>query len=98
MAFAVLGFAELIHVRNLHSNKISCFKTSLFANKALIGAIVLSAAFMVLILLIPPLMNIFGIVAMDKIHWIYVLLLSLTPIAVVELMKLFKINSSKDEY
>lgn len=98
MAFAVLGFAELIHVRNLHSNKISCFKISLFANKALIGAVVLSAAFMVLILLIPPLMNVFGIVAMDKIHWMYVLLLSLTPIVVVELMKLFKINNSKDEY
>lgn len=98
MAFAVLGFAQLIHVRNLHSNKISCFKISLLANKVLIGAILLSAAFMMLILLIPPVMNIFGTVVMDVIHWIYVLLLSLVPIVVVELMKLFKLNSSKDEY
>ncbi len=98
MAFAVLGFAQLIHVRNLHSNKISCFKISPLLNKPLIGAIVLSAAFMALILLIPPVMNIFGTVVMDGMHWTYVLLLSLVPIVVVELMKLLKLNSSKDEY
>ncbi len=98
MAFAVLGFAQLIHVRNLHSNKISCFKISPLLNKPLIGAIVVSAAFMALILLIPPIMNIFGTVVMDGMHWTYVLLLSLVPIVVVELMKLLKLNSSKDEY
>ena len=98
MAFAVLGFSQLIHVRNLHSNKISCFKISPFINKALIGAILVSAAFMVLILLIPPIMNIFGTVAMDGIHWAYVLLLSLVPIVMVEWMKLMKLNGSKDEY
>ncbi|MCW1735929.1 calcium-translocating P-type ATPase, PMCA-type [Anaerorudis cellulosivorans] len=98
MAFAVLGFAQLIHVRNLHSNKISCFKISPLLNKPLIGAIVVSAAFMALILLIPPVMNIFGTVVMDGMHWTYVLLLSLVPVVVVELMKLLKLNSSKDEY
>lgn len=98
MAFAVLGFAQLIHVRNLHSNKISCFKISPLLNRPLIGAIVVSAAFMALILLIPPVMNIFGTVPMDGTHWTYVLLLSLVPIVVVELMKLLKLNSSKDEY
>ncbi|HOV71314.1 MAG TPA: calcium-translocating P-type ATPase, PMCA-type [Dysgonamonadaceae bacterium] len=98
MAFAVLGFAQLIHVRNLHSNKISCFKISPLLNRPLIGAIVVSAAFMALILLIPPVMNIFGTVPMDGTHWTYVLLLSLVPIVMVELMKLLKLNSSKDEY
>jgi Ca2+-transporting ATPase len=53
---------------------------------------------MVLILLIPPIMNIFGTVAMDGIHWAYVLLLSLVPIVMVEWMKLMKLNGSKDEY
>jgi Ca2+-transporting ATPase len=43
-------------------------------------------------------MNIFGTVAMDGIHWAYVLLLSLVPIVMVEWMKLMKLNGSKDEY
>lgn len=98
MAFAVLGFSQLVHVRNLHSNKISCFKISPFRNKALIGAILASAALMAFILLIPPVMNIFGTVAMNGEHWMYVLLLSLIPIIVVEGMKLLKLNSSPDEY
>ena len=98
MAFAVLGFSQLVHVRNLHSNKISCFKISPFRNKALIGAILASAALMAFILLIPPVMNIFGTVAMNGVHWMYVLLLSLVPIIAVEGMKLLKLNSSPDEY
>lgn len=98
MAFAVLGFAQLLHVRNLHSNKRSSFKTSVFSNKSLIGAIFASAALMAIILLIPPVMEVFGLVQMDGMHWVYVLLLSLIPIVVVELMKLFKVNYSKDEY
>jgi len=98
MAFAVLGFSQLVHVRNLHSNKISCFKISPFRNKVLIGAILASAALMAFILLIPPVMNIFGTVAMNGVHWMYVLLLSLVPIIAVEGMKLLKLNSSPDEY
>ncbi len=98
MAFAVLAFAQLFHVRNLHSNRVSSFKTSIFKNKALIGAIFISAVMMLAILLFPPFMKAFKLVEMDAIHWMYVLGLSLMPIVVVELFKLFKINSFKDEY
>lgn len=98
MAFAVLAFAQLFHVRNLHSNRISSFRTSIFKNKALIGGIVISAAMMLVILLFPPFMKAFKLVEMDTIHWMYVLGLSLVPIVIVELFKLFKINSFKEEY
>ena len=98
MAFAVLAFAQLFHVRNLHSNRLSSFQTSIFKNKALIGGIVISAAMMLVILLYPPFMKAFKLVEMDSIHWLYVLGLSLVPIVVVEVFKLFKINSFKDEY
>lgn len=98
MAFSVLAFAQLFHVRNLHSNRKSSFKTSIFQNKALIVGIVISAAMMLVILLYPPFMKAFRLVKMDTIHWVYILLLSLVPIVVVELFKLFKINSFKDEY
>lgn len=98
MAFAVLGFSQLLHVRNLHSNKLSSFRTSLWENKSLLGAIFLSTLLLLLVLLIPGVMRIFGVVAMDSTHWLYVVGLSLLPIGVVELMKLLKFNHSKDEY
>ena len=98
MAFAVLAFAQLFHVRNLHSIRRSSFKTNIFKNKALIGGILVSAAMMLVILLFPPFMKAFKLTAMDSIHWFYVLGLSLVPIFVVELFKLFKINSFRDEY
>lgn len=98
MAFAVLGFSQLLHVRNLHSNIDSSFRTSLFSNMALLGAIFASALLLVAVLLIPGLMDIFGVTAMDTTHWIYVGLLSLVPIVVVELVKLLKLNHSKDDY
>ncbi len=98
MAFAVLAFAQLFHVRNLHSNRLSSFRTSIFKNKALIAAVIISAGMMLAILLFPPFMKAFKLVEMDTIHWMYVLGLSLVPIVVVELFKLFKINSFKDEF
>lgn len=98
MAFAVLAFAQLFHVRNLHSIRRSSFRTNIFKNKALIGGIIVSAVMMLAILLFPPFMKAFKLTAMDSIHWIYVLGLSLVPIVVVELFKLFRINSFKDEF
>jgi Ca2+-transporting ATPase len=98
MAFAVLGLSQLLHVRNLHSNKLSSFRISLWSNMPLLGAIFLSALLMLVVLLIPGLMNLFGLTRMDGIHWFYVIGLSLVPIAVVEAMKLFKINHTRDEY
>lgn len=98
MAFAVLGFSQFFHIRNLHSNKRSSFRTSLFSNLPLLGAILISAAFLLAVLLIPALQTIFGVTPMDSMHWVYVLLLSLVPIAVVELVKLLRLNHSKDEY
>lgn len=98
MAFAVLAFAQLFHVRNLHSIRRSSFRTNIFKNKALIGGIIVSAVMMLAVLLFPPFMKAFKLTTMDSIHWIYVLGLSLVPIVIVELFKLFKINSFKDEF
>lgn len=97
MAFAVLAFSQLIHVRNLHSNRYSSFQTSILSNKALLGAIFTSAALMFAVMLIPALRIMFGLVEMDSTHWLYVLGLSLVPVVVVELMKLLRINTSKGE-
>jgi Ca2+-transporting ATPase len=98
MAFAVLGLSQLLHVRNLHSNKLSSFRINILANKSLLGAIFLSILLLLLVLIVPGVMQIFGLVEMDSMHWLYVIALSFIPIVVVELMKLFRINHSKDDY
>lgn len=98
MAFSVLAFSQLFHVRNLHSNILSSFKTSIMSNVYLMFGILASALLMFVILLIPAVREIFGVVEMDHIHWIYVMGLSMTPIVVVEIMKILKLNHSKDEY
>jgi len=43
-------------------------------------------------------MDVFGIVPMDGLHWVYVGILSFVPIVVVEAVKLLKLNHTKDEY
>jgi len=97
MAFATLMFAQLVHVRNLHSNTKSSLAISPFRNKALIAAIFASAGLALLVLLVPPVRDAFSLTAMDGNHWLVVILLSLVPILVVDLFKLFRINTTKDE-
>ncbi len=98
MAFAVLGFSQLLHVRNLHSNRLSSFRTSILSNTMLLGAIFVSGAMLAAVLLIPGIMDMFNVVAMDITHWVYVAILSAVPIVVVEFVKLIKLNQTKDEY
>ena len=98
MAFAVLGFSQLFHVRNLHSNTRSSFATSLFSNMLLFWAILVSGFLLLVILLVPAFRDIFKLAEMDTMHWLYVLGLSLIPIIVVEFVKAIKLNHSKDEY
>ncbi|MDO5665475.1 MAG: calcium-translocating P-type ATPase, PMCA-type [Bacteroidia bacterium] len=98
MAFAVLAFSQLIHVRNLHSNRLSSFRTSIFSNKMLLLAILASAALMLIVLFVPTIRDIFGLEVMDMTHWLYVIGLSFVPVVVVEIVKLLRINQTKDEY
>jgi Ca2+-transporting ATPase len=97
MAFATLMFAQLVHVRNLHSNTLSSFRTDPLKNKPLIWAILASAAIGLVVLLVPPIRDAFSLAVMDREHWIIVILMSLAPIAVVELFKLLRINGTKTD-
>ena len=97
MAFTTLMFVQLIHVRNLHSNTRSSLAISPLKNKPLIGAILASAGLALIVLLIPPVCNAFSLTAMDGKHWILVILMSLIPILVVDIFKLFGINTTRDE-
>ena len=97
MAFVTLALSELVHVFNVRDNKKSIFRTGIFNNMKLIGAIIISAALMFVILLIPGLREIFSIPVLPTENIIELICLVLAPIVIVEIFKLLRINGSKDE-
>ncbi len=88
MAFIVLSFSQLLHAFNQRSNYESIF-SSKTKNIPLFFATVASSCFILLIVLVPALQNLFGFHALSLREWIIVATLSLTPLAIVEISKIF---------
>ena len=97
MAFTVLALSELVHVFNVRNNKKSVFKTGITSNKNLLLAIGVSAALMLIILFVPALRHIFSIPILPLQNIIEIVALVFAPLVIVEIFKLLKINTSKDE-
>ncbi len=97
MAFATLALSELAHVFNIRNNKKSIFKTKIFNNSKLILAVVVSAILMLVVMMIPALREIFSIPVLPKNNIIELVILIFSPIVIVEIFKLLKINTTKDE-
>ena len=97
MAFVTLAFSELVHVFNVRNNKKSIFKTKIFNNSKLIWAVLGSAALMGIILAVPALRTVFSIPVLPSQNILELVGLALLPIVIVEIFKLLKINSFKDE-
>lgn len=98
MAFITLTLTQLVHVRNLHSNKKSFFKTSLLHNTYLLGAIAISLLFMLVVLFVPTFRGAFRFATLNTNLWLIAIGLSIAPLFFVELFKSLNINTSKDEY
>lgn len=98
MAFAVLGFSELMHVFNMRSNR-SLFTLNPFSNKWVWGAVALSAGIMVAVLTVPALQDVFATTSMNGSQWLCVIGLSIVPIIVTEIQKLitFLLEKKKGE-
>ena len=97
MAFYVLALSELVHVFNIRDNKRTIFKTGIFNNSKLILATVVSASLMFVILFTQGLRDIFGLVMLPAMHVFETVMLVLAPVIIVEIFKLLKINTTKDE-
>ena len=92
MAFIVLALSELTHVFNIKDNRKSIFRTNIFNNMKLVGAIILSAALMFIVLLVPALRTMFSIPMLPMDNILEILCLVFAPILIVEIFKLLKIN------
>ncbi len=97
MAFATLALSELVHVFNVRNNKKSIFQTKIFNNNKLVWAIIGSSALMIIILTVPFLRNVFSIPVLPTQNILELGGLILAPLVIVELFKLLKINTTKDE-
>ena len=97
MAFIVLALSELVHIFNIRNNRKSLFTSGVFSNFILIGAIAISAALMFVVLLVPALRDLFGIVMLPTENIIETVCLVFAPVVIVELFKLFRINTIKGE-
>ncbi len=97
MAFIVLALSELVHVFNVRNNKESIFKTVIFSNKKLLLAIAGSATLVLVILFVPALREIFGLAVLPSENILETIILVIAPIIIVELFKLLKINTLKNE-
>ncbi len=92
MAFISLGLLELVHSFNIKSDK-SIFRVGLLENKYLVGAFILGAILQTVVVSIPMLAEIFDVVPLTNIQWLYTLLISISPLFIIEIQK--KINEMK---
>ena len=92
MAFISLSMLELIHSFNVRSEE-SLIKAGLFKNKYLIGAFLIGTILQVGVVIIPKIAGIFDVVPLNSKQWIYTAVISILPLAIVEMQK--KINIIK---
>ena len=86
MAFLALGILELVHSFNIKSEE-SIFKIGVFENKYLVGALVLGVILQVIVVVVSPLAQIFSLVPLTGIQWLYTVLIAIAPIPIVEIQK-----------
>ena len=86
MTFAVLALAQITHVLNVRSEYHSAFR-NMFKNKMLLGALVIVLFLMLIVLEVPQLHDIFHLVSLSQTQWIWVVVLSIAPLPIVELVK-----------
>ena len=86
MAFFTLSALELIHSFNIKSEE-SIFKIGIFENKYLIGALVLGVILQVIVVVVSPLAQVFSLVPLTGIQWLYTVLIAIAPIPIVEIQK-----------
>ena len=90
MAFTVLCLSQIFHALNQSSSETSLFSKDYPRNKMLYLAMLGSIAFLLIVLFITPIREFFSLSILTASEWLIVILLSLSPILVVEIFKAIK--------
>lgn len=86
MGFSVLSLSQVVHTFNVRTAR-SVFDKKLTPNHKLLPAAILCTLMQAAVIAIPPLGEIFKTSALNLTEWLVVAILSLAPLAVIELEK-----------
>ncbi len=89
MAFVVLSVSQLIHSLNMRHPTKSIFQVGWFTNKYLIASILFGIFLQEIVITVPFLRNVFGVFDLRLYDWSIVVLLSIVPLVVNEIVKIF---------
>ncbi len=89
MAFATLAFSQILHSYDRRS-KHSLFKIGFFGNRYINFAVLISIVFVLLIMFLPGVSVVFGIKKLKFIQWLTIVVLSLIPLIVCEVVKILR--------
>lgn len=87
MAFCTIALSQLLYSYSQRSNTKSIFSKGFFANKYLLGSILISAGLMLVLVLIPPVREVFQLSSLAAREWLVILGISLIPTVLIELQK-----------
>ena len=87
MAFTVLSLSQIVHSFNVRSQE-SIFKTGVFGNPKMILSFIACFILQISVVSIESISTVFKTAQLNDIQWIIVLLLSFSPILLVEIEKL----------
>jgi len=86
MAFATMSMLELIHAFNVRTDE-SIFSIGFFTNKYMCLAVAVGSVLQIGVITIEPIAKIFKVIPLTPLAWIIVMLLSISPLIIVEIQK-----------
>lgn len=90
VSFVTLAFAQLFHVFNMSSPKSKIWKNEVTRNHFVWYAVILCTALIVMVFVVPYFRVPLGLVLLDINIWFVVILASLIPLVVVQLLKVIR--------
>ena len=96
MAFTVLCLSQIFHSLNQSSSITSLFSKDYPRNKMLFLSMVGSIIFLLIVLFVTPIREFFSLSVLSGNEWLIVILLSLSPILIVEIFKAIKRSIGMD--
>ena len=85
--FTSIAFAELAGTFAMRSERVSLWRLGPFANRALVGAVVLTVALQVFLVSVPFARDIIGLESLRAEHWLLIVGIALAYLAIVEIDK-----------
>lgn len=90
LAFLTLSVSQLFHAFNLRTSRKSIFQAGIFKNRYLIGAVVVGLVLQIALVYVPVFSDWFHLRPLVWQEWLFVIGLSVIPVAVNEFVKAMK--------